>query len=583
MAKKKDLTWVDFRHPDYEKLTQRWDFLLEAYEGGQEYIKADWDQYKDEKPDANFLRHLHRHTRENEDEYRDRLSRAYYLNFTKPIIHIYRDHIIRKGIKTEWAEEKSKDQAWLDFEKDCTKTGNSLDYFMLKRVFPMAQVFGWQAIFVDMESFSEPIKTEKQRQDKNANPFLVRIYPKDFLNWQIGQDGKFDWVYFRQTAVKPWKDPTEISAMGYINTYKVITRDSWAVYDGDGQIVFGEDKKELKGTHKLGAVPIVIAINEETEQYSIPIGMSAINDIADINKEIYNLSSLEQEFLYKQCLAILTMDEKYLGKILEIGVGNALPTMEGQVAPAYIAPPVDPAKYVSEKQKDLITEIFRHGVVRDTTAVIGGSAESGISKAYDFHHSNQNIASKAKSMEEAEVEVKYFVYLWLNGGDQKKALAAAEKITRRYPQEFDVKTVNEEIEEVISILEKDLGSRTLNQKLVVDNIVRRMFKDEKTRTKIIGELEKVDPGLNHEERMERVEKGIMSLVDEIKIQDPDLSDKEAVKKLMENLAINTKANQAKMINTNPQGALDQRQKIKDQLAKKGAKVEDGDNGQTVKE
>lgn len=569
--KKRKTSWIDHRHPDYEGLFLRWDFLLEAYEGGQEYIQADWMRFKDEKPEANFIRHLHRHKREDSDDYRDRLTRAYYLNFTKPIIHIYRDHILRKGIETEYEDEKNKDQDWVEFEKDCTSTGMSLDYFMMKRAFPMVQVFGWQALLVDMEFFPEGIQTEKERKEKNARPFVLRIYPTDFLNWQIGNDGKFDWVYFRERTVQQWNDPTEIKGMRIEETFKVITRDEWAVYDGQGNAIKG-DNGELKGTHKLGVVPITIAINEETEQYSFPIGMSAINDIADINKELYNLSSLEQEFLYKQCLAILAMDEELLGKIVEFGVGNALPIGEGQTPPSYISPPVDPAKYLSEKQKFLISEIFRHAVVRDTTATIG-AAESGISKAYDFHHSNQNIASKAKSMEEAETEVKYYFYLWLNGGDVTKAKEAAGKVTRRYPQEFDVKTVNEQIEETISILKEDLGSRTMNQRLVQNNIVNRMFKDEKVKDQIIAEIEKVDPGLDHEERLQRIDGDIMSKVDEIMIQYPEMSPEEAEAKMEENIRINKKSMQGKMVNTNPIEG-DQRKKIADQLKGKGINVKD---------
>jgi hypothetical protein len=565
------MSWVDHRHPDYLKLYERWDFLLEAYEGGQEYIKADWTLYRDEKPEANFIRHLHQHERENMDDYRDRLTRAYYLNFTKPIIHIYRDHIIRKGIETVFADDKSKDDVWLEFEKDCTKTGMSLDYFMMKRVFPMVQVFGWMPLLVDMEFYPEGIRTEKERKEKDARPFVVRIYPKDFLNWQVGPDGKFDWVYFRESNVQSWDDPENITSMNIEETFKVITRDSWAVYDSHGDIVKDKDNEELKGNHNLKEVPIVIAFNEETEQYSHPIGMSAVNDIADINKELYNLSSLEQEFLYRQCFAVLLMDEKFLGKIMALGVGNALPTAEGQVPPEYISPSIDPAKYISDKQKDLIAEMYRHAVVRDTTAT--AAAESGISKAYDFHHSNQNIASKSKSMEEAEAQLKYYHYLWLEGGNIDKAKDRADKITRRYPQEFDVKTINEEIEEVIRILKEDLGSRTLNQSLVKNNIVKRMFKDEKMRSRIFAEIEKVDPGLNHEERMKRVEMNIMNIVDEIMIQDPDLSEDQALEKMEENIKINKISLQSKMVNTDPVGG-DQRQKIRDQLSKKGIKVKD---------
>ncbi len=575
-SKGKKTSWVQHRHPDYEKLDSRWDFLLEAYEGGQEYIKADWNLFKDETPQTNFIRHLHRHQREGEDDYRDRLTRAYYLNFTKPIIHIYRDHILRKGIETEYRDEENKDPNWIEFERDCTMAGASLDYFMMKRVFPMGQVFGWMPILVDMPFVPGGVKSDGERKEKNIRPFLKKIYPIDFLNWQMGKDGRFDWVYFRERNVHQWVDPTKIDSMDIEETFKVITRDSWAVYDGQGNVV-KDDGEELKGDHKLGQVPVVVALNEETEQYSLPIGMSAINDIADINKEVYNLSSLEQEFLYKQCLAVLVMDAEFLGKIVEISNSNALPVEDGQVTPQYISPPIDPAKYIAEKQKDLIIEIYRHALVRDTT-VTTGAAESGISKAYDFHNSNQNIASKAKSMQEAEDEIRFFFYLWLEGGKVDKAKERAVKINRRYPQEFDVKTINEMIEETISILKEDLGSRTMNQKLVQNNIVNRIFKDEKTRKDIFDEIARVDPGLNHQERLERVAIDIMSRIDEIMIQNPDFSDDQAMEKYLENIEINKKSVQGKMVSTDPTG-VDQRQKIKDQIIKKGIKVKDDENGE----
>jgi hypothetical protein len=501
---------------------------------------------------------LHQHGRENDGDFQDRIARSYYLNYCKTIIHIYKSHIGRKTIKRNF--DRNKD--FLEFSGNADGMGRTLNYWSLERAFPLAQVFGWLPCLVDVPAGpSNELGTEADRKAAGVKPFVTAIAPMNFVDWQVS-NGKFDWAIIREEFLKPTGDPTTRGGNDKEVQYKVWTPEWWAVYDGEAKPKGDLEKNE----HKLKEVPIAVALNEESTLYDWPIGISAIGDIADLNREIYNQCSLLQEFLYKQCFAQLVLDAEMVGKIIELGQSNAIPKEGEQADPFFLAPPIAPAEFIDTRIDKLVQEIYRLSVVRDTT-VVQGAAESGISKAYDFHDAQQNMARKSKNMEEFEKEIMRYTGLWLGSEVNKEEL----EIT--WPDEFDVKTLNEEIAEITEIFKSDIGSVTLNRELA-KGVVSKMFSDEKMVQKIHDELDKVDPGLSFEEQRVLVEKAAMSTLDWMRRFRPDASDEELQTKFDENIEINKKFLKAVTSPGNGETPPETKQKIRDRLEKRGIKVEE---------
>jgi hypothetical protein len=178
--------------------------------------------------------------------------------------------------------------------------------------------------------------------------------------------------------------------------------------------------------------------------------VSALADIAYVNREVYNLSSLLQEFLARQCFNFLVLDEELLtdeGRRL-LGVSNALPARREGVLPQYATPPVDPAAFLQSERAAAVREIFRLAVLGDASASERRAPESGVAKAYDFHDANQNLARKAQNLEQGERRMVEVFFKWI-GAEPDYAV--------HYPRDFDVRDLASEIADAARLIELDMG------------------------------------------------------------------------------------------------------------------------------
>ena len=548
MAKTKK-SFVDLKHEDYEKLAARWLFLLKSYVGGDEYINHSWDLWTDiqnvlRDKDESFL---HKFGRENDKDFIARIGRSYYLNFCRTVIHIYKSHIARKGIdRTE-----NKDADYMAFASNVNGAGATLDQFLLEQVLPKTQVYGSQVVLIDMKSAPGDIDTKADEKAAGMEPFARLIEPFNLLDWQATNE-KFDWVKIRDFEIEKIDDPTKQTEKKVIEIFTIWTKTGWQKFDGS-------EKMLAEGAHPLGEVPAVVAFNERSFYYDWPLGLSAINDIADNNKEIYNMTSLMQEFLYKQCFPQLALDEDSIGKIIELGNSNAIPLTKDMFVPTYISPPIEPAKFIQDVIHSLIQEIYRQAIVRDASVVMG-QAESGISKAFDFHDSQQNIARKSKNMEAFETEFVRVAMKWKGKEDFKHIV--------KWPVEFDIKTINEEIMETKELFESDMGSKTLNQEIMKSK-VPRLVQDDNLIEKINAEIDKTDPALSIQDRMALVKINGISILDLISYHNPDATDDELPGILEKNIKENKAFIQAL---TAPKDGIDNQSKIAERLKNKGIKV-----------
>jgi len=489
-------------HPDYDKLCDKWVFYLLTYEGGDEYKTVGMKDY------------LYQHTREQHDDYRFRYKRAIFESISHVIINVWASHIRRKGIKRQ-----NGNDAFELFEKNCDLNGHGLDYFMLERVFSVTQAIGFSYVMIDFPKSESEINSELERKEAGINPYLIHYYPKDVVNWKY-KNGKFDWIVFRETDYINDEDPLEMSkSQDIAETYKVWDKKSWYEYDKNRKLI-------EEGEHKFGEVPVTVFYNKESLIYNLPIGISALKTIAEIDRKIYNLNSLLDEFLYRQCFAQMVMDKETLGQIIETGTTRVLPVKEDGTKPFFLEPPTGGAEFIVSERDRLVDSAYYHAMIRGDNYMSERTEQSGIAKAYDLHDSNQNIAQKAKNMETAENNVHRLLKPFHG------------EVIAEYPNNFDIKTINEELKEMLDIFKADMGSVTYARAKAMTLVERDLENaDPELLKKIKSEIEIANPALDFGQRLEGIKNLIFSVEDIIKQENPGRKESDVKKQIERGLEL----------------------------------------------
>ena len=424
-------------HPEYERMLPQWAFFLDAYEGGFAFTS---------KP-----AYLFSHARETAEDRAFRLKRVVYYNYCRSIIDIYVSYIYRREVVRE-----SNHPLFETFLNDIDLRGNDINTFMASRVAPMAQVLGVVFVVVDMPPAPEGLKTAYEERALGIRPYARLLLPFNLVDWELDSDGQFLWAKVREVAPSergPLDDTQQTKWQ-----YRIWTRNRWFLLDEDGNFLNPNGPKGEP--HPLGRVPIARVYNERSFLNTLA-GVSALQDIAPICQRIYNLCSLLDEFLYKQCFSFLAWPgDVDVERLTTANIASLDP--ETRLLPTYITPPTDPARFIESQIEKSIEEIYRLARIR--YAVMETHAESGIARAIEFHDTNNILAKKARNLEAGEREIFELLFAWMGEEPDFRVV---------YPKEFSVRAANEEIEEAVRVMGLEL-SRTLNARLA-KRLVRRIL------------------------------------------------------------------------------------------------------------
>ncbi len=442
----------------YEEFCRWWDFYLNSYEGGEDYLRANY---------------LFRHVKEDEDDFRDRIERSYYYNFCRAMVDTYVAHIFRKAGSIYRRGDDEGD--YERFLQDVDARGSSMNVFMQEQVAPAGQIFGQVFVVVDRPRFKGELRSKAEEKEKGIRPYLVAVDPRDVLDFRLDSRGNLLWVRIKepkeQTADPFYKTSSEED---YEYVHRTWTREAWFVHDEEGNLLESDE-------HKLGRVPVVTVFNVESRKYP-GFGVSALSDIAPINRSIYNWCSLNDEFLYRQCFNILALPEMPGVKRRKIGPGNALTyPIDAARPPHYIYPPVEPGEYLLKNIDAAIRQIYRLAVLGAVWGIDRPQSASGISKAYDLYQTNQNLVKKAKNLEQAEVEIGAIWGLWEGKKDFRP--------TVEYPVDFKISDVAEDLKNDFSVLRMNI-SESFNRAVKKRAASRYMKLDPKEMQRVVAEIDR---------------------------------------------------------------------------------------------
>jgi len=257
---REDYQRVSTTNIEYNRNRERWIFLLNSFIGGDEYRRAGY---------------LTKYQLETGADYKLRCDTTPLDNHCSSTVGIYLSFLFRENPDRDFKD-------WEGFEdveaflEDADLDGRSLDHFM-KDMAMWSLVFGHSWCIMTKPDVGA--ETAADEDIMGARPYVNLLSPLSVLDWTWERQptGRYKLVYFKYieeildkvTVVKVWTPETI---------------ETWHLED---------DKKEAQlmetVPNGLGMIPAIL--NYAKRSAVRGQGVSLINDIADIQRMIYNLTS----------------------------------------------------------------------------------------------------------------------------------------------------------------------------------------------------------------------------------------------------------------------------------------------------
>lgn len=492
-------SFYDRRHPEYAGHVTHWSFLADAYRGGREWFKAN----------------IFRYHKEGDDEYNQRLERAYRFNHTREVVHLVAKYLFKAPVarNIDSAPEPVK-----EFWKRATLSGLDIDQIM-RTASSESSVGGRIAIVVDnnlavesdAEGRAKQLSVAEQRE-QNSRIYVYTVGPEDILDyaWDEEGDGGLLWIKLRE-RVRRDADPIEDDGLVRERT-RLWTRNEWVLFEElEVQVTRRNKGKSEKvrqveevdrQAHGLGEVPVVLLDHMIGDYpYYVP---SLIDDIAYLDRAatnyLSNLDAIIQDQTFSQLAipaqAIPAGDDMY-AKVLELGTKRVFVFDGGAgstARPEFLSPDPKQAGVILSVINKIINEIYHTiGLAGERTKednAVGIDNSSGVAKAYDFERVNALLLSKAAGCQRAENRIVHLVSKWAGIKPPTDDLVT-------YPVTFDVMRLADELvtAEALGRLLAPAEVRREQMRQLVDKIFPQLKQDlkEKIGKSIEGWLTDDDP------------------------------------------------------------------------------------------
>jgi hypothetical protein len=460
MAKKIKLSQRE--HPLYAENSSKWTMYLNSVLGGSDFINEDY---------------LFSHQLEDTEYYEERLDRAYYLNFCDTIPKLYNSFIFRSEVQRPPSPDLEL------FRSNADGRNTKISEFV-KRCGYFSSIFGAIHALVDVPSNGGKSMSKAEAATRGIYPYASIIFPSQLKDWSLDRFGNFKWIVVEGEHFNDSDPDTERESNTY---YKLITTDEWRVEDSEGQPFTYDDKTPNKGKNLLGIVPL--ATMYHTDVNDDKIGESLIKDIIYVNRTILNWCSCIDEQIERQTFSQLIVPDN--GTLAEESETNDDPLHklgtsniwtfphDASHPPAYISPDTENINTIWKLVVDHIKEIYR------MAGLLGGASDlytsrSGRQSQFSFIGVNSSLAEKSSKYEKFENDLSRLALM-----QQNKNATDYESV--KYPSNFDVVSLSEEVDSLFSILERNF-SPTLNKTLMKDiarrsvsyapPIIRKQIEDE---------------------------------------------------------------------------------------------------------
>lgn len=438
-------------NPHYDEFIDEWRFYISAYFGGKMYR------------DGNYLL---QHPFESSTNYRRRKETSYYYNYCGPVVDIFVSHLFRKEAFRDYgslANDPLFDSFWWDADLE----GNTFRHF-IREAQRFASIYGRVSVVVDKPQALA--STMAEAESLGLRPYVSLVTPENMLDWSYVRLPGSGRVALDTVKIKEGKD-----------TFRIWTRDGWELWrtiDGSRDVRLVDS-----GWHGLGEVPVVNLYNKQSGIRMI--GVSDVQDIADINRNIYYLCSDAREIIENTAFPMLAMpygrggerDEREVGPHNIIQFDPAEPNSK----PYWLEAPHSSLSEIREWVRQDISEIYRIaklGGVKHAEDAIG--ARSGAAIELEYQQLYSTLSEKADNLEQAEARI---FELWAKW--EGKVFDGVID----YPDDFSVKDIDRELKNAIDAQSARVNSATFKkelQKKIASAALPRL--DEGVRERIFEEI-----------------------------------------------------------------------------------------------
>ncbi|MPQ56294.1 phage portal protein [Duganella sp. FT27W] len=464
---------ISRRHPQYEENLKHWEFLAATYKGGRDWFTEE---------------NVFRYVKEGEQEYKDRVDRAYRFNHSHEVVDLLNKYLFKQNITRNDADAPASVK---EFWKLSTKAGLKINDFA-RQVGRKASILGRLAIVVDNKAKRPTTEIISQADAKTAGlrTYAYAVGPAQLLDYSYDEDGGLNWVLI-QEVVRDDVDPMESSGKE-MPRYRIWTKNEWRLFE-ERQV--GRTNKTRvvevgQGIHGLGEVPVIIHDHFITDdEYTSP---GLIDDVAYLDRAVANYLSNLDAIIQDQTFSQLAMPAQNVlpgtdnyNAMLDMGTKRIfLYDGEGGARPEFISPDPKQAQMILAVIDKIINEIYHTvGLAGERTKQdnsMGIDNSSGVAKAYDFERVNALLQAKADSLELFENRLARLVAKW-NGE------ALTDNIVS-YPDNFDTRGLYDEFDLAarLMLIDAPKGIRQEQMKSVIDKLFPQLAKDLKA--KMMSEL-----------------------------------------------------------------------------------------------
>ncbi|MBI5236007.1 MAG: phage portal protein [Deltaproteobacteria bacterium] len=439
---------LERKHPDYESCIDDWHTFIRSYFGGRLYKEAGY---------------LLQHPFESNANYGRRRATSYYYNYCGPIVDIFVSHLFRKEAQRDYGT-LAENPLFQSFLRDADLEGNTFKHF-IREAQRFAAVYGRVSILVDRPAIEA--QTMAHAIERDLRPYATLITPENLLDWgfERADNGR---VVMAMAKIKEGEGAT-----------RIWTSHSWELWRAD------KDEAVLvdAGEHGLGEVPIVHLYNKRSGVRMW--GISDIQDIVDINKNIYYLCSDAKEIIENTAFPMLAMPYGRGGaQEKEVGPKNILQfdPAEPNARPYWLEAPHSSLSEIREWVRQDICEIYRIAKLGGVKSVEEYSgARSGAAIELEYQQLYSVLSEKADNLEQAEANVCDLWARWEGG--------AFDGVID-YPDDFSVRDLDRELENAIKAQSANVESSTFKKELnkkIADAVLTKI--DAETMARIKAEIE----------------------------------------------------------------------------------------------
>jgi hypothetical protein len=375
------------RHKHYQEKFKDWHFHLMSYLGGQDYQEG----YQ-----------LNRYILETDEEYLKRAENTPIDNHCKNVVQIYSSFLFRVPPTRDYGSLQGDPQLE-SFINDADLDGRSFNN-VIREMQVNASIYGICWAILDKPAVQTQTRAEEIQLD--IRPYISLYTPENVLNWNFERTLNGRYILTRLVLLEDLFDDVatiRVWTNEDITTYKV--KDYTKGYSTSKPMLLDEMP------NMLGKVPAVILYNQKSQRRGI--GISDLNDVAELQKAIYNdYSEIEQLIRLSNHPSLV----KTPNVEASAGAGSIIEMPEDldyNLKPYLIQPSsqsLDGIMNNINMKVEAINRITHMGAVRATQDRV----QSGIALQTEFQLLNARLSEKADYLQNAEEQIWKLFAEWQN-------------------------------------------------------------------------------------------------------------------------------------------------------------------------